>query len=211
VLKQHERKNFDQEAAAWDRKPGRVALAHDVADAIISSAGLRKDMDVLDMGCGTGLVTLRLQPHVHTITGADSSPGMLAVLETKVREQKIANVRTQVVDFEQGGTAAGSYDLIVSSMMLHHLPEPAALLRQMHGLLKQNGRLCVADLDAEDGSFHADRTGVFHFGFDRARLKQLLQQSGFRDVSDRTASTIVREGAESGRKEFSVFLICAKT
>ena len=209
-MNKDERKNFDQEAAAWDRNPGRVALARDVADAITSSMRPGKDMDVLDVGCGTGLVTLSLQPHVRTITGADSSPGMLAVLEAKARDQHLANIRTQIVDFEQGRTAAGAYDLVVSSMMLHHLPDPGALFRQLRGLLKPDGILCIADLDAEDGSFHADRTGVFHFGFDRDRLKTLLQQAGFRDVQDRTASTIVRDATGQEPKEFTVFLITAR-
>ncbi len=209
-VKQENRKDFDKEAAAWDQNPGRVRLANDVADAMIREAGLARNMDVLDFGCGTGLVTLRLQPFVRTVTGADSSRGMLAVLEKKIETQRRAGTRTQFVDLERGERATGSYDLIVSSMTLHHVPDPGALFRDWRRVLKENGRVCFADLDSEDGSFHSDNTGVFHFGFDRVKLKRLLEGSGFRDVRDTTAARVVRENEGKRPKIFTVFLITGR-
>jgi len=69
----------DQSAATWDNEPRRIALMKDVGEAILQQAKLTKHMDVLDYGCGTGLVSLFLLPHVHSVTGADNSPGMLDV------------------------------------------------------------------------------------------------------------------------------------
>jgi 2-polyprenyl-3-methyl-5-hydroxy-6-metoxy-1,4-benzoquinol methylase len=204
-----EKKDFDKEAATWDENPVRIKLAHDVAGAIISEARLTTEMEVLDFGCGTGLVTLQLQPLVKAITGADSSQGMLAVLEAKTKKQGLANVRTQLVDFEHGGKVTGAFDLVVSSMTMHHVPDTAALFRQFYDLLKPGGSLSVADLDKEDGSFHADNTGVFHYGFDRPRLKNLLEAAGFSDVRDTTGARIVRPG-EKGNREYSVFLISGR-
>ncbi len=209
-MKQERRKDFDKEAEQWDQNPGRVRLANEVADAIIREARLNKNMDVLDFGCGTGLVTLRLQPLVRTITGADSSGGMLAVLERKVQAGQRPGVRLQLVDFERGGRVTGSYDLIVSSMTLHHVPDPAALFRDWRRVLKQNGRVFFADLDREDGTFHTDNTGVFHFGFDRTKLMRFLEGSGFRDVRATTATTVLREVEGSGLKRFPVFLISGR-
>jgi 2-polyprenyl-3-methyl-5-hydroxy-6-metoxy-1,4-benzoquinol methylase len=209
-MKTEERKDFNREAAQWDANPGRVKLANDVADAIIRTTVLTKEMEALDFGCGTGLVTLRLQPLVKTITGADSSEGMLEVLRGKVAAAGLTNVRTQLVDFEKGDRIEGAFDLIVSSMTLHHVPDTAALFRQWHELLAPGGKLCFADLDSEDGSFHGDNTGVFHLGFTRSRLRELLQEAGFRDVQDTTAATMIKDVPEKGKKEFSVFLIIAK-
>src|SRR6185369_2926675 len=107
---------------------------NDVADAIIREAGPAPGMDALDFGCGTGLVTLRLQPLVGSITGADSSPGMLGVLQEKIKARGLANVRTRLVDFESGERIEGTFHLIVCSMTLHHVPETAALFRQWHEL-----------------------------------------------------------------------------
>ncbi len=126
TMKHEERKDFDKEAAQWDANPGRVKLAHDVADAMIKEVHPTKEMDALDFGCGTGLVTLKLQPLVRSVTGMDSSRGMLGVLESKVADQGSVNVRTQFLDLEQGGKVEGKYHLIVSSMTLHMCRTPRA-------------------------------------------------------------------------------------
>ena len=120
-MKTAEKRDFDKEAAQWDEKPQRLKLAQDVVDAIVKTSDLSKKMDVLDFGCGTGLVTLLLQPHVGNIFGADSSIGMISILEDKIKHQGLHNVRTQLVDFEKGERLAGMYDLIVSNMTVHHV------------------------------------------------------------------------------------------
>lgn len=209
-MKPEERKDFDKEAAQWDANPGRVKLANEVADAIIREAVPAHGMDALDFGCGTGLVTLRLQPFVRSITGADSSPGMLAVLESKVKSQGLANVRTRLVDFEKGEHVGGTFHLVVSSMTMHHVKDIAALFRQWHDLLVSGGLLAAADLDAEDGSFHSDNTGVFHRGFDRGDMQNLLRKTGFRDVRAVTAAAVTRDIEGGGKKEFPVFLIVGR-
>ena len=205
-----EKKDFNKEAAQWDANPGRVKLANEVADAIIREIVPAGDMDVLDFGCGTGLVTLRLQPLVKTIRGVDSSQGMLDVLQDKIRTQGLRNVEVRFVDFDKGDRIEGRFHLLVSSMTLHHVPDTAALFKQWHDLLLPGGRLCFADLDAEDGSFHGDNTGVFHLGFDRAHLKSLLLAAGFRDIRDTTATTMMRDVEGKGKREFPVFLIAAQ-
>ena len=209
-MKTGERRDFDTEAAQWDEKPQRLKLAQDVAAAIVKTVDLSKKMDVLDFGCGTGLVTLLLQPHVGNIVGADSSIGMINILEDKIKHQGLHNVRTQLVDFEKGECLAGMYDLIVSNMTVHHVPDTAALFRLWHDLLKTQGRVYFADLDSEDGSFHSDNTGVHHMGFDRVSLKRLLADAGFSDVCDTTASVIIKDVEGGGKKEFPVFLISGR-
>ena len=209
-MHQEERKDFDKEAAQWDSNPGRVKLAQDVADAMIRELSPAKDQDALDFGCGTGLVTLKLQPLVRSITGVDSSRGMLDVLASKVRGLGVANVRTQFVDLEQGGKVEGRYHLIVSSMTLHHVPDPAVLISLLAGVLLPGGTLAVADLDTEDGSFHGDNTGVLHLGFDRLRIKRLFEQAGLSAVRDVTAAVVLKEIGGKGRREFPVFLIMGK-
>ncbi len=203
------KKDFDKEAAAWDNNPVRIKLAHDVADAIIAEAHPTKEMEALDFGCGTGLVTLRLQPLVKGITGGDSSKGMLAVLEDKTTKQGHANVKTQLVDFEQGGKVSGLFNLVVSSMTMHHVQNTVALVGQLSDLLHPGGSLCIADLDKEDGSFHGDNTGVFHYGFDRLHIKSLFEAAGLSSVRDITAARIVRT-SQNGTREFPVFLITGR-
>ncbi|HLE42248.1 MAG TPA: class I SAM-dependent methyltransferase [Nitrospirota bacterium] len=210
LMKNDRKKDFDKEAAAWDKEPRRVKLAHDVADTLMRAIKPTPVMDALDYGCGTGLVTLCLQPHVRTITGADSSQGMITVLQEKVKKQSLKNVRAQLVDFELGERVTGTFHLIVSSMTLHHVCDPAVLFEEFHALLHPGGYLCIADLDAEDGSFHGDNTGVFHFGFDRAHVKALFKKTGFSEIEDTTAAVIAKPGDKNGERQFAVFLITGK-
>ncbi len=206
---QAERRDFDKEAAQWDANAFRVNLARDVSAAMIREVQPTKELKVLDFGCGTGLITLAIQPLVKDITGADSSTGMLETLDGKIAEQKLGNIHTKHVDFEKGQRPNGSYDLIVSSMVMHHVPDTYDLFREWHKLLQPGGRVAFADLDTEDGSFHGDNTGVFHLGFDRGHLRGLLQQAGFTDIRDTTATVVKKELEGKGLREFSIFLITA--
>lgn len=202
--------DFNKEAATWDAAPKRVKLAQDVTAAIIRTLQPAPHMDALDFGCGTGLVTLGLQPLVKSITGVDSSPGMLAALDDKVKKQGLANVRTRLVDFEKGEVPEGRFHLLVSSMTMHHVKDTAALLKLWYDLLLPGGLLGVADLDTEDGSFHGEVTGVYHLGFDRARLQTLLEDTGFHQVRATTATSMVKEIAGEEKREFSIFLITGR-
>lgn len=199
------KRDFDKAAATWDDEPRRTKLASDVARAIINELHPTREMDVLDFGCGTGLLTLLLQPHVRSITGVDGSSRMLGVLEAKLHERGLVNVRTAFCDPERGERPRGNYHLIVSNMTLHHIEDPEALFRLLHDLLMPGGTLCVADLDKEDGTFHEDSTGVFHFGFHRPDLAGQLYRSGFTDIRDSTAAVISKQDAD-----YQVFLICAR-
>lgn len=205
-----EKKDFDREASSWDEKPDRVRLANDVSDAVRKAVNLSPDMDVLDFGCGTGLVALRLQPLVHSVTGADSSRGMLDVLAAKIEREKLANVRALYLDLDKGDTLPGQYHLIVSSMTLHHVREIEPLLALFHRLAVPGGYLAVADLDSEGGRFHASSEGVFHFGFERESLRGSFAQAGFEDIRVRTAAEITKPDSGGELRRFSVFLMTGR-
>jgi 2-polyprenyl-3-methyl-5-hydroxy-6-metoxy-1,4-benzoquinol methylase len=204
-----ERRDFESVAARWDSNPGRVRIANEVAAAIRRSVTLSPHMAVLDYGCGTGLLSLQLLPQVGSLCGADSSPAMLEVMAGKITAQGISNARTQFVDFEHGAHASGSYDLIVSSMVTHHVPDTAALFAEWFRLLNTGGQIAFADLDTEDGAFHGDNTGVFHLGFERAQLRELLLDAGFTEVRDSTATSVIKE-VEGRQREFPIFLVVAR-
>lgn len=201
------KRNFDSGAQHWDEKPGRVKLANDIADAILEEVELKPGMDALDFGCGTGLVTLRLQPYVRFITGVDSSQGMLDVLERKIRELNLTNVRAKLVDTDAGELLDGNYSLIVSSMTFHHIGNIKSLLDQFWSVALPSAYLCIADLDLEDGLFHGDNTGVSHFGFDRDGLSRMFRQAGFANIRRRTAAKVIKPSGGNETAEFSVFLI----
>jgi 2-polyprenyl-3-methyl-5-hydroxy-6-metoxy-1,4-benzoquinol methylase len=135
---------------------------------------------------------------------------MLDVLTDKINTLKPGNVRTQFVDFERGAHATGQYDLIISSMVTHHVPDTSALFKEWMRLLKPHGQVAFADLDTEDGAFHGDNTGVFHLGFDRTKLRELLLAAGFADVRDCTATSVRKEADGKDAREFPIFMIVAR-
>ncbi len=202
---------FDTAAAHWDDQPHRVRLMRAIGDAIVRQANPAPDAAVLDYGCGTGLVGLYLLPHVASVTGADNSRGMLDVLDRKIREGGVANMRPLLLDLERDPVPPDRYDLIVSGMALHHIADTARVLRAFHELLRPTGALCLADLDTEPGTFHPDpaAAGVHHHGFDRERLMGQLERIGFTNPHAATAATFTKPVADGGQQEFSIFLITA--
>jgi 2-polyprenyl-3-methyl-5-hydroxy-6-metoxy-1,4-benzoquinol methylase len=205
-----EKRDFDAAAKTWDENPGRVKMAHDVAKGIRETIPLRPDMDVLDFGCGTGLLTLGLQPSVRSITGADSSQGMVDILSAKVRDQGIKNVTARHVDLDKGGVLDGQYDLVVSSMTLHHVPEIQPLIDRFARILKPSGLLAIADLDCDEGKFHESNEGIFHFGFDRCLMQKYFTEAGLLNVRNRTAAIVAKPAPEGGSRTFTVFLMTGR-
>jgi ubiquinone/menaquinone biosynthesis C-methylase UbiE len=202
-----EKRDFDREAASWDDRPARVKLAKEIADAIQRQVPATSEMDALDFGCGTGLLTIQLQPFVRSITGVDSSQGMLDVLNDNIAKLKLNNVRTLRADFQKGDALTGNYNLIVSNMTLHHIKDIRPLFNQFYKAMAPSGYLCIADLDPEHGQFHEDNTGVFHFGFDRAELRETFIEAGFDSIRDIPATRMAKSTGDEKMREFSVFLM----
>jgi ubiquinone/menaquinone biosynthesis C-methylase UbiE len=208
--KEKQPRNFNEAASSWDEEPRRVRLAGAVAEAVMREVALSGSMDVLDFGCGTGLVTLCLQPRVRSITGADTSAGMLEVLRGKAVGQGLATVKTVLLDPDRKSLPADSFDLLVSSMTMHHVEDVGTLLHDFYRVLRPGGVLAIADLDTEDGSFHGHGLPAAHSGFDRDRMRAMLEETGFRETRAVTAATVEKPDARDVVRTYTVFLITAR-
>ena len=197
--------SFDARAQTWDDDPRRRKLAASIFAALAQAVPLRAEWTALDYGAGTGLLALALAARVRRVLAVDSSAGMLAVLAEKARAGG-ANVETLHADFAQDPLPAGPFDLVASAMTLHHVADVDGLLRKFFALLAPGGRVALADLDAEDGSFHgANAAGVHHLGFDRAALARQLADAGFADVRFSDAARNEKNG-----RTYTVFLTAAR-
>jgi HSP20 family molecular chaperone IbpA len=105
-------RNFNEAASSWDEEPRRVRLASEVAECVKKEVAVTGEMTVLDYGCGTGLVTLCLQPLVRSITGADLSDGMLEILRGKIEASGLTNVKAVLLDPDREIFPAESFDLV---------------------------------------------------------------------------------------------------
>ncbi len=201
---------FDRAAATWDEKPRRLELAAALVAAMKEALSLSGEMEALEIGCGTGLLTCDLAGLLKRIVATDTSRGMLTVLGDKITALGLANVEVQRLDLAcDKGVDLGRFDLIYSAMTLHHIKETRALLTACFTHLKPGGMLALADLEEEDGSFHDDMTGVSHCGFDLKELADLAVAIGFADVQFSTAHRICKEKSNGKMSEYPVFLMTA--
>jgi 2-polyprenyl-3-methyl-5-hydroxy-6-metoxy-1,4-benzoquinol methylase len=200
--------HFDSKARQWDENPVFRERGLKIAEAIRMAVPLHRDMSALDYGCGTGLLSFPLKDELGAILMADSSGGMLEVVREKIAAQGVTNMTTLQLDLLADPPPAQRFDLIVTSMTLHHVPDTDSILRVFHDLLNPGGYLCIADLDQEDGSFHGIEVDVHH-GFDRADLSRRAAQAGFANMQFQTVFSIAREHA-AGTRDYPVFLMTAQ-
>jgi len=200
--------HFDSKARQWDDNPLFRERGLKIAEAIRKAVPLRRDMNALDYGCGTGLLSFPLKDELGAILMADSSGGMLEVVNEKIAAQGVSNMATLKLDLLADPPPGQRFDLIVTAMTLHHVPDTDHILSVFHGLLNPGGYLCIADLDQEDGSFHGPEVDVHH-GFDRADLSRRATQAGLADIQFETVFSIAKEH-ESGTREYPVFLMTAR-
>lgn len=199
---------FDAKAADWDKKEMRRKLAGAVAEAI-GELNLEKVELALDFGCGTGLVSIPLAAKIPRIIALDSSAGMIEVLQSKASDLHISNIEAM----QAGITSADlpeDFDLIFTSMTLHHIEETDQVLQRFAQLLKPGGKVAIADLDAEDGSFHKPGSEEKHHGFDREILREELQKYGFQHIGFTTVYTVSKTMDDGTVKDFNVFLATAE-
>lgn len=198
---------FDKSAKTWDSDAGRTQTARDVARAIRKRIKTDKSLQALDFGCGTGLVSLELLDALKSLTAIDTSTEMLNIFRQKIKESGIKNVRIRQTDWQDEAFEKQQFDLIFSSMTLHHIHDQHALLAKFFSMLKPGGSLCIADLFPEDGDFHSDKHIVAHFGFDPQILKDDLMNLGF-DFAGYEKIHIIRKTVSNGKqKDFPLFLL----
>jgi ubiquinone/menaquinone biosynthesis C-methylase UbiE len=207
-LTQLDASHFDSKARQWDDNPVFRERGLKIAEAIRKAVPLNRHMNALDYGCGTGLLSFPLKDELGTLLLADSSGGMLEVVDEKVAAQGVTNMTTLQLDLMVDPPPAQRFDLIVTAMTLHHVPDTDHILRIFHDLLQPGGTLCIADLDQEDGSFHGPEVDVHH-GFDQADLSRRAAQAGFADVQFQTVFSIAKEN-ENGTRDYPVFLMTAR-
>lgn len=200
---------FDNVARSWDEDPRRVDLARAIAQAILEAVRPVGTERALEFGAGTGLVTALLAPTLGEVLAVDNSAGMLDVLERKREELGLSNVRSERCDLSRE-LPEGPFDFVFSSMTLHHIQDVPGLLARLADILAPGGRLALADLDREDGSFHGDMEGVAHHGFERAALERWLRAAGLEDVAIRTAHVMRKTVADEQPREYPVFLATAR-
>ncbi|KLE05050.1 class I SAM-dependent methyltransferase [Aliarcobacter butzleri] len=198
---------FDERAKDWDKKQTTL----DKSDACINHLKEKIDFsnikNILDYGCGTGLIAFNLVEENNEVLGLDNSYGMIEEFNKKVKEKNLSNIKAKKHNILEEDLPKNSFDLIVISMSLHHIEDIDMFFKKSFEALKNGGYICVNDLDKEDGSFHAkhNNEGVYHFGFSKDELVETAKKIGFSDSSFDIVYIFERENGN-----FPIFNFIAK-
>lgn len=193
---------FKEKAQDWDVNDMVRQLSSAIGSTILERVRFGGEMDVMDFGAGTGLISGQVAARSGTLTAVDISGAMLEKLAAKPELQ--GKVTTICQDITRQPLDK-KFDVIVSAMAMHHVEDTDQLIKTFASHLSPGGRVALADLDSEDGGFHPEGTeGVYHQGFDRAALAGLLEKHGFGDIEFVTAHTVNKED-----KSYPVFLVTA--
>ena len=127
---------FDRCAPWWDED---MVRHEDIIAKILDNGGIRADMDVLDVACGTGvLFPDYLARGVASVTAIDLSPEMVKIARSKFPQVKVICGDVEETGFDR------LFDAVMGYNAFPHFPDPAHLIEVLAGLVKPGGRLSVA-------------------------------------------------------------------
>ncbi len=177
--------DFNSEASSWDNHR-RAQRANIIAEEISKTVQLKSYYNALEFGCGTGLVSFNLYDKFQHITLVDTSKGMIDVLSKKIQNSSVKNMNAHHVDINKCTPPIGKFDVIYTSMALHHIKDTETTLMNLFNLLNNGGYLCIVELTEDDGTFHKLEKGFNGYnGFNQDYLKNLLANIGFTNISSR--------------------------
>lgn len=135
---------WDTYASLYDEVQGETGdVAHElVYDPLISQLiGDVRGKRALDAGCGNGCWSRRLASRAKSVVGIDSSEALIRIAQTKDNPD---NVRYEVRDLTgELGLEEGSFDLVLSSMVLHYIPSIESAVSQFSRLLADGGEVVI--------------------------------------------------------------------
>ncbi|OCL91181.1 Demethylmenaquinone methyltransferase [Aliarcobacter thereius] len=174
---------FDERAKDWDKKRTTLDRTEACIENIKKNIDLNKIRNILEYGCGTGLLSFSLKNDSNEVLGLDSSIGMVEEFNNKVKEQNLTNIKAFKHDIQNDELSENCFDLIIISMSLHHIEDLDIFFKKAYKALKEGGILCINDLEKEDGSFHKkyNNEGVFHFGFSQEELENISLKFGLKE------------------------------
>lgn len=201
--------DFDLKASDWDQDPMHLERSRSVANGIIETIPHPGEMTALEYGSGTGITSFFLKDHFKNITMMDNSAGMVNVMKKNILNSSVPNLRAVLFDLEENQWTGKKFDIIVTQMVLHHIPDYKNILGKFSSILNPEGYLAIADLYSEDGSFHGEGFDG-HNGFDVEILTSEIRSLGFNIISADKCFSINKEIPGSGIRQFDLFLLIAR-
>jgi ubiquinone/menaquinone biosynthesis C-methylase UbiE len=174
-----------EEAADYDAMDHAEVNRRFVTDLLSTRERLRpgdwrRPGRVLDVGTGTALIPIELCatcPDIH-VTAIDLAAEMLTLARRRVAAAALADrIDLQLVDAKHAGFPADAFDGVMSNSIVHHIPEPRTVLREMLRVLRPQGLLFVRDLLRPESTAEVERIVGLYAGSESPRQRQLFRQS----------------------------------
>ena len=169
---------FSSSADAWDRL--RVELFGARADLLALLALLDDALVIGDLGCGTGAAAEALAPFVRRVVAVDHSREMLGLARQRLADA--TNVELREGDLEALPIDDGELDAALLALVLHHIPDPGAVLAEAARAVRPGGRLLVVDMLPHEREVYRVEMGHAWLGFDRATLDAWVTEAGFEQL-----------------------------
>jgi SAM-dependent methyltransferase len=169
---------FASAAGQWDRLRREVFGSASALHAL--PALLDPRWIVGDLGCGTGATSAALAPFVARTVAVDRSGEMLQAARRRLRD--LPNVEVRRGELEALPIADGELHAAIMILVLHHVPDPAAVLREAARTLAPGGRFVLCDMLPHDREEYKKEMGHVWLGFGDDQLRRLLNGAGFTDI-----------------------------
>ncbi len=154
IRQKNERSFWDRMADQYDRNTEKTYRSAYQESIDRTARQLSKSDRVLEIGCGTGIISLGISGHALSVTGVDISPRMIEMAKAKALSEKITNVDFQTYDGYSLPFGDNSFDRVLLFNLLHIVKEPDSILKESRRLLKPGGLLVSAtDCYAEPAAF----------------------------------------------------------
>ena len=134
-------------------------------------------MTIGDLGCGTGQLSELVAPHVARVIAVDGSIDMVQAARKRLKNTNTVDVRRG--DMEALPIDDGQLDAAVVALVLHHVPEPARALAEMHRVVKRGGRVLIVDMLPHDRVEYQQQMGHVWLGFSEKTMTKHLEAAGF--------------------------------
>ena len=156
-------------------------------------------VDVADIACGEGYLSVESAVWARRVVGIDRSPDVLKRAKALAERRGVKNISWKRGDMEKLPLEAASVDIALLSQALHHAANPARAIGEAARVLRPGGRVLALDLREHDQEWVRERVGDRWLGFKDDELERLLKGAGLTDVK-------VRVGSRSQGDPFTVLI-----